>query len=187
MPLLKLQVLVKNCRYFFNLQINHAIMLQFRHSFVCSTEPCDKGIVQKKKKETNQKKDREKKEEFFCQQYLVNFILFRSFRYTSFRFVLFRFVSFCSVPFRFVLLRFVSVRFRFLLYRDPTWIKVGDLAGHSILSITAVCWYLLVTRALFGQALSSSKMKSRAIAPAYRRRCTSEISLMYRAAVNVAF
>ena len=63
--------------------------------------------------------------------------------------------------------------------------KSGDLAGQSNCTIAACSRYRLVMRALCARALSSIRMKSGPIAPAYGRTWTSKISLTYLSAVSV--
>ena len=63
--------------------------------------------------------------------------------------------------------------------------KSGDLAGQSNRKIAACSRYRLVMRALCARALSSIRMKSGPIAPAYGRTWTSKISLTYLSAVSV--
>ena len=63
--------------------------------------------------------------------------------------------------------------------------KSGDLAGQSNRTIAACSRYRLVMRALCARALSSIRMKSGPIAPAYGWTWTSKISLTYLSAVSV--
>ena len=63
--------------------------------------------------------------------------------------------------------------------------KSGDLAGQSNRTIAACSRYWLVMWALYARALSSIRMKSGPIAPAYGRTWTSKISLTYLSAVCV--
>ena len=63
--------------------------------------------------------------------------------------------------------------------------KSGDLTGQSYRIIAACSRYRLVMRALCARALSSIRMKSGPIAPAYGWTWTSKIALTYLYAVSV--